>query len=91
MPEVYVISPVKMRVFLVILKKIEVINHLQSPKLLFYITRQVLRKEPLTVYGDAKQTRSFQFVSDLVSQCSMFMFSAFTTPCFQFATFKIFH
>ncbi|KAF1894924.1 hypothetical protein Lal_00022418 [Lupinus albus] len=25
-----------------------------------------LRKEPLTVYGDGKQTRSFQYVSDLV-------------------------
>lgn len=27
---------------------------------------QALRKEPLSVYGDGKQTRSFQFVSDLV-------------------------
>ncbi|GKC17100.1 UDP-glucuronic acid decarboxylase 2-like protein, partial [Tanacetum coccineum] len=27
---------------------------------------QALRKEPLTVYGDGKQTRSFQFVSDLM-------------------------
>ncbi|XP_068667546.1 UDP-glucuronic acid decarboxylase 1-like [Aristolochia californica] len=27
---------------------------------------QVLRKQPLTVYGDGKQTRSFQYVSDLV-------------------------
>uniref|UniRef100_A0A7I3ZY79 UDP-glucuronate decarboxylase n=1 Tax=Physcomitrium patens TaxID=3218 RepID=A0A7I3ZY79_PHYPA len=27
---------------------------------------QTLRKEPMTVYGDGKQTRSFQFVSDLV-------------------------
>ncbi|MFS8020336.1 putative UDP-glucuronate decarboxylase [Helianthus anomalus] len=26
---------------------------------------QVLRKESLTVYGDGKQTRSFQYVSDL--------------------------
>lgn len=31
------------------------------------IIEQALRKEPLTVYGDGKQTRSFQFVSDLVS------------------------
>jgi len=30
------------------------------------IVVQALRKEPLTVYGDGKQTRSFQFVSDLV-------------------------
>jgi len=29
---------------------------------------QALRKEPMTVYGDGKQTRSFQFVSDLVSR-----------------------
>ncbi|KAI8004084.1 UDP-glucuronic acid decarboxylase 4 [Camellia lanceoleosa] len=29
---------------------------------------QALRKEPLTVYGDGKQTRSFQYVSDLVVQ-----------------------
>ncbi|XP_061349116.1 UDP-glucuronic acid decarboxylase 2-like [Gastrolobium bilobum] len=27
---------------------------------------QALRNEPLTVYGDGKQTRSFQYVSDLV-------------------------
>ncbi|XP_044983632.1 UDP-glucuronic acid decarboxylase 4-like [Hordeum vulgare subsp. vulgare] len=27
---------------------------------------QALRKEPLTVYGDGKQTRSFQYVSYLV-------------------------
>ncbi|KAF3946796.1 hypothetical protein CMV_026975 [Castanea mollissima] len=26
---------------------------------------QALRKEPMTVYGDGKQTRSFQYVSDL--------------------------
>lgn len=29
---------------------------------------QAIRKQPLTVYGDGKQTRSFQFVSDLVRQ-----------------------
>nr|AGK44159.1 UDP-glucuronate decarboxylase protein 1 [Populus tomentosa] len=27
---------------------------------------QVIRKQPMTVYGDGKQTRSFQYVSDLV-------------------------
>lgn len=27
---------------------------------------QAIRKQPLTVYGDGKQTRSFQYVSDLV-------------------------
>lgn len=29
---------------------------------------QALRKEPMTVYGDGKQTRSFQYVSDLVNK-----------------------
>ncbi|CAN0926697.1 UDP-glucuronic acid decarboxylase 1 [Linum grandiflorum] len=28
---------------------------------------QAIRKQPMTVYGDGKQTRSFQFVSDLVA------------------------
>lgn len=28
---------------------------------------QALKGEPLTVYGDGKQTRSFQYVSDLVA------------------------
>lgn len=27
---------------------------------------QTIRKHPMTVYGDGKQTRSFQYVSDLV-------------------------
>ncbi|KAK3005351.1 hypothetical protein RJ639_015868 [Escallonia herrerae] len=30
-----------------------------------HVIMQALRKEPLTVYGDGKQTRSFQYVSDL--------------------------
>jgi UDP-glucuronate decarboxylase len=28
---------------------------------------QALRRQPMTVYGDGKQTRSFQYVSDLVA------------------------
>lgn len=31
---------------------------------------QALRRQPMTVYGDGKQTRSFQYVSDLVTICS---------------------
>ncbi|CAH8326397.1 unnamed protein product [Eruca vesicaria subsp. sativa] len=48
---------------------------------------QALRKEPLTVYGDGKQTRSFQFVSDLVRPSSFFLllrtiqYNTFTTHC----------
>uniref|UniRef100_A0A804N2W4 UDP-glucuronic acid decarboxylase 1 n=1 Tax=Zea mays TaxID=4577 RepID=A0A804N2W4_MAIZE len=41
---------------------------------------QALRKEPLTVYGDGKQTRSFQYVSDLVSH-SITTKGAFAQTC----------
>lgn len=33
---------------------------------------QTLRKQPMTVYGDGKQTRSFQYVSDLVLDLFIF-------------------
>jgi nucleoside-diphosphate-sugar epimerase len=36
---------------------------------------QALRGEPLTIYGDGKQTRSFCFVSDLVRGIMAVMFS----------------
>lgn len=41
---------------------------------------QALRKEPLTVYGDGKQTRSFQFVSDLVEGLMRLMESEHVGP-----------
>ncbi|XP_020526697.1 UDP-glucuronic acid decarboxylase 1 isoform X2 [Amborella trichopoda] len=41
---------------------------------------QAIRKEPLTVYGDGKQTRSFQYVSDLVSGLIMLMESEHVGP-----------
>ena len=31
-----------------------------------YDARQALKNEPLTMFGDGKQTRSFQYVSDLI-------------------------
>ncbi|PNY11051.1 UDP-glucuronic acid decarboxylase 1-like protein [Trifolium pratense] len=34
---------------------------------------QAIRKQPLTVYGDGKQTRSFQYVSDLVNGLAALM------------------
>ncbi|XP_050885677.1 UDP-glucuronic acid decarboxylase 1 [Lathyrus oleraceus] len=34
---------------------------------------QAIRKQPLTVYGDGKQTRSFQYVSDLVNGLASLM------------------
>eukprot|EP00249_Psilotum_nudum_P017559 c26389_g1_i1 orf=253-1041(-) len=41
---------------------------------------QALRKEPLTVYGDGKQTRSFQYVSDLVEGLIRLMESEHVGP-----------
>ncbi|XP_072985640.1 UDP-glucuronic acid decarboxylase 1-like isoform X1 [Typha latifolia] len=41
---------------------------------------QALRKQPMTVYGDGKQTRSFQYVSDLVDGLVALMESKHTGP-----------
>nr|XP_027071449.1 UDP-glucuronic acid decarboxylase 1-like [Coffea arabica] len=41
---------------------------------------QAIRKQPLTVYGDGKQTRSFQFVSDLVDGLVALMESEHVGP-----------
>lgn len=42
---------------------------------------QALRGEPLTVFGDGLQTRSFCYVSDLVEGISRLMESDLGTPC----------
>jgi dTDP-glucose 4,6-dehydratase len=41
---------------------------------------QALRGEPLTVYGDGSQTRSFQYVSDLVEGVYRLLASNYTEP-----------
>lgn len=41
---------------------------------------QALRKEALTIYGDGKQTRSFQYVSDLVEGIYRLLHSEFNDP-----------
>jgi dTDP-glucose 4,6-dehydratase len=41
---------------------------------------QALRGEPLTVYGDGSQTRSFQYVSDLVEGVYRLLLSDFNEP-----------
>jgi len=41
---------------------------------------QALRGEPLTVFGDGSQTRSFQYVSDLVDGIRLLMDSQVTEP-----------
>jgi dTDP-glucose 4,6-dehydratase len=42
---------------------------------------QALKGEPLTVFGDGNQTRSFCFVSDLVRGLVALMESDLTEPC----------
>lgn len=42
---------------------------------------QAIRRQPMTVYGDGKQTRSFQYVSDLVHYI-VILFSYNFTTCF---------
>jgi dTDP-glucose 4,6-dehydratase len=41
---------------------------------------QALRREPLTVYGDGSQTRSFCFVSDLVEGICRLLWADFNDP-----------
>ena len=41
---------------------------------------QALRGEPMTIYGDGKQTRSFQYVSDLVDGIRRLMDSNYVLP-----------
>lgn len=41
---------------------------------------QALRNQPMTIYGDGKQTRSFQYVSDLVDGIDRLMKSDYTMP-----------
>lgn len=41
---------------------------------------QALKNEPITIYGNGKQTRSFQYVSDLVDGLVALMNSNYTQP-----------
>lgn len=41
---------------------------------------QALKSEPITVYGSGKQTRSFQFVDDLIEGLVALMNSNYTLP-----------
>lgn len=63
---------------------------------------QALRNKNITVYGNGRQTRSFQYVSDLVAGLISLMNSNVTTPvnlgmqlkkieCFQFKFITFFY
>jgi UDP-glucuronate decarboxylase len=41
---------------------------------------QALQEAPLTIYGSGKQTRSFQYISDLVDGLVLLMNSNITAP-----------
>ncbi len=41
---------------------------------------QALRGKPMTIYGDGKQTRSFQYVSDLVEGCIRLTKASYNLP-----------
>jgi dTDP-glucose 4,6-dehydratase len=42
---------------------------------------QALRGEPLTIYGDGSQTRSFGYITDLVRGLHLLVMSALNEPC----------
>lgn len=46
----------------------------------FVVMWQSLQDKPVTVYGDGSQTRSFQYVSDLVAGLYALMNSNYTMP-----------
>jgi dTDP-glucose 4,6-dehydratase len=51
--------------------------------------RQAIRGEPLTVYGDGLQTRSFQYVDDLVEGVHRLYYSGYANPVNLGTTFEM--
>ena len=51
--------------------------------------RQAVRGEPLTVYGDGSQTRSFQYVDDLIEGVHRLFFSNYSNPVNIGTTFEM--
>ncbi|CAG9812303.1 unnamed protein product [Chironomus riparius] len=54
--------------------------HMNDGRVVGNFILQALKKEAITVYGDGKHTRSFQYVSDLVDGMVMLMDSNYTQP-----------
>lgn len=54
--------------------------HLNDGRVVSNFILQALQGQPLTVYGKGDQTRSFQYVSDLVSGLIALMESNYTLP-----------
>jgi len=54
--------------------------HMNDGRVVSNFILQALQEEPITIYGDGKQTRSFQYVSDLVDGLIKLMNSNYTGP-----------
>ena len=54
--------------------------HMNDGRVVSNFVIQALQNEPITIYGDGSQTRSFQYVSDLVDGLIALMNSNYTQP-----------
>jgi UDP-glucuronate decarboxylase len=54
--------------------------HANDGRVVSNFVLQALKNEPITIYGNGKQTRSFQYVSDLVDGLVALMNSNYTQP-----------
>ncbi|XP_031552780.1 UDP-glucuronic acid decarboxylase 1-like isoform X2 [Actinia tenebrosa] len=54
--------------------------HMSDGRVVSNFIMQALQEKPLTVYGSGKQTRSFQYVSDLVNGLILLMNSNYSKP-----------
>jgi UDP-glucuronate decarboxylase len=54
--------------------------HINDGRVVSNFIAQALQNEPITIYGSGSQTRSFQFVSDLVEGLIRLMGSNYTQP-----------
>lgn len=54
--------------------------HMNDGRVVGNFVQQALKGEPLTIYGSGKQTRSFQYVSDLVDGLVALMNSNYSQP-----------
>lgn len=54
--------------------------HMNDGRVVSNFILQALRNETITVYGNGKQTRSFQYVTDLVDGLVALMVSNYTQP-----------
>ncbi|GAU90591.1 hypothetical protein RvY_02989 [Ramazzottius varieornatus] len=54
--------------------------HMNDGRVVSNFILQALQNEPMTIYGDGQQTRSFQYVSDLVDGLILLMNSNYSQP-----------